>query len=471
MPTAVPQIEFTPAGLVIPTESEILDGVLTDMDTAFGGGMNLALETPQGQIATSQSASIANKNAEIATVVNQVDPLYSSGRFQDAIARIYFLTRKPATSTAVTATLGGLPGTVIPSGTLAQDTSGNTYASTGAATIGVGSTVSVEFQNVLTGPIPCAENTLTRVFQAIAGWDTIDNAAAGTLGQVVENRADFELRRRQSVALNGRSTPNAIFAAVFEADNVLDCYVIDNAIAVATMTAAISGVTLTVSAMSAGYLVIGSIIAGDGVTADTFVTAFGTGEGGAGTYTLNNSQSVGSRTMTAPGVVVGVTEYPLAAHSVYVAAVGGLDQDVGEAIWSKKDVGCSYNGNTTVTVTDTSGYNYPQPTYEVKFERPSSLPIFFEVEIVNDPTLPSDIVARVKAAILARFNGTDGTQREKIGALVLASRYYGAVTASAQNVSLLSILIGTATPTLTQVPVGIDQRPTLDVTDITVTLV
>lgn len=403
MTSAVPQIEFTAAGLVIPTESEILDGVLADMDDAFGGGMNLALETPQGQIATSQTASIANKNAEIATVVNQVDPLYADGRFQDAIARIYFLTRKPATSTAVTATLTGLPGTVIPAGTLAQDTSGNTYASTGIATIGVGSTVDAEFQNILTGPIPCAENTLTKVFQAIPGWDTINNAAAGTLGQDAENRADFELRRRQSVALNGRSSPNAIFAAVFEVDNVLDVYVIDNPLDIS--------------------------------------------------------------------VDVGPTDYPVGPHSVYVAAVGGLDADVAQAIWTKKDLGCNYNGNTTVEITDESGYSYPYPTYEVKFERPVALPILFEVEIVDDPTLPSDIVARVKAAILARFNGTDGTQREKIGALMLASRYYGAVTASAQNVSLLSILIGTVTATLTQVPVGIDQRPTLDADDITVNLV
>ncbi len=401
--TAVPGIQFTPAGLVIPTEAEILDGVLTDYNTAFGGGMNTALETPQGQLATSTSAVIADKNNEIATIVNQVDPDFADGRFQDGIARIYFLERNPATSTAVVCTLTGLPGTLIPAGTLALDTSGNRYASTGNATIGVGSTVDVEFQNVLTGPIPCAADTLNGVYQAIPGWDTINNADAGTLGQVVESRSDFELRRRQSVALNAISITGAIFALVADVENVLDVYVIDNPLPTA--------------------------------------------------------------------VAVGATNYMVAKNSVYVAAVGGLDQAVGEAIWGKKSLGCNYNGNTSVTVSDTAGYNYPYPTYTVLFERPSSVAILFAVEIVDDPALPSDIVARVKAAIIARFNGTDGTQREKIGAVVYAARYYGAIAVSAPNVVPLEILIGTSTATLLQVPIGIDERPTIDEADITVTLV
>lgn len=401
--SSVPTIQFTPAGVVIPAESAVLAGVQSDIDAAFGGGLNPALETPQGQLASSQAAVIGDKNNEVALIVNQIDPQYSDGRFQDAIARIYFLTRKPATATSVTATLGGAPGTVIPAGTLAQDTSGNTYASTGIATIGAGSTVDQEFQNITTGPIPCAADTLIKVYQAIPGWDTITNAADGTIGHDAENRTDFESRRKNSVALNSRSTPNAIYAAVFDVDDVLDCYVIDNPL---------------------------------NVTVNT-----------------------------------GSTNYPVGAHSVYVAVVGGLDADVAAAIWSKKDVGCDYNGNTSVTVTDASGYNYPAPSYSVKFERPVALPVKFAVQIANDPLLPLNIVTLVKDAVMARFNGTDGTARERIGSIILASRYYGAVASSAPNVALLNVLVGTVTPTLTQVPVGIDQKPTLSASDITVTLV
>lgn len=401
--SAVPKIKFTAAGLIIPTETDVLAGVQADMNAAFGGGLNPALETPQGQLASSQAAVIADKNNEIANVVNQIDPKYASNRFQDAIGRIYFLTRKPATPTAVTATLTGLAGTIVPANTLAQDTSGNTYAASGASTIGVTGTVEAEFQNILNGPIPCATGTLTRVYQAVPGWDAINNAADGTMGQNVESRSDFEYRRKNSVSLNGKGTPSAIYAEVFALTDVLDVYVKDNP---------------------------------SGSTVNT-----------------------------------GSTNYPLLPHSVYVAVVGGADADIASAIWRKKDVGCDYNGNTSVVVTDTSGYNYPQPTYTVKFERPVALPIKFAVLLVDDTSLPSNIVPLVQNAIIARFNGTDGTTRERIGSIILASRYYGAVVSVAPNVSLISILIGTSTPTLSQVAVGIDQKPTLSVTDISVTLV
>jgi hypothetical protein len=470
--SSVPKIQFTEAGIVIPAEADVLSGVLADMDAAFGGGMNQALETPQGQLASSQAAIVGDKNGEIALIVNQVDPQYSAGRFQDAIARIYFLDRKPATPTTVTATLGGLVDTPIPVGTLSQDTAGNTYASVGAAIIGAGGVVDVEFQNIITGPIPCNIGALSKVYQAVPGWDTITNAAAGTLGQNVETRADFETRRKNSVAKNAHGTPASIYAEVFDQDNVVDVYVRDNPKGIVNFTGAIAGTTLTVSTILPGAsLVAGSSVTGPSVAAGTIITALLTGTGGAGTYTVNNSQTVASEAMNSTAVAIGATEYPLAPHSVYVAAVGGTDADVAAAIWRKKDLGCDYNGNTTVTVTDTSGYAYPYPSYEVKFERPTPLAIKFVVSILNAPDLPADIVTLVKDAIVARFNGTDGTSRERIGALILASRYYGAVASVAVNVQLISVLIGTVTANLTQVSVGVDQYPTISVSDIAVTLV
>jgi hypothetical protein len=60
------------------------------------------------------------------------------------------------------------------------------------------------------------------------------------------------------------------------------------------MTGSISGTTLTITAVAAGNIVVGSKIYGTGVTAGTTVTALGTGSGGVGTYTVNISQTVGS---------------------------------------------------------------------------------------------------------------------------------------------------------------------------------
>lgn len=404
MATNVPPVQFTPAGLLVPQESEVLAGVQSDFNDAFGGGLNPALETPQGQLISSTAAIVADANAVFAEFVNQVNPDTASGFMQDAIARIYFLDRQPGAPTVVQCEIVGATGTVIPLGAQAADTSGNLYTCTQAGVIPPGGSITLTFANVQDGPIACPSNTLTVIYRAIPGWDTINNPTAGTLGANVESQAAFAYRRAQSVAVNARGSLPSIYSAVFEVDDVLDVYTTEN--------------------------------------------------------TTNAVVNVGS------------TNYPLAPHSLYVAAVGGTNDAVAKAIWTKKDVGCDYNGNTTVVVTDDSGYLPPLPTYNVKFQRPASLAIKFAVEIVDDPALPANIEDLIKAAIIATFTGADGGQRVRIGSNLLASKFYAGVINTAPGiVSVLSILLGSVTPTLNSQLIGIDQAPTVVASDITVTLV
>jgi hypothetical protein len=75
-----------------------------------------------------------------------------------------------------------------------------------------------------------------------------------------------------------------------------------NANASASFTGSIGTTTLTVTAMLSGdSLVVGQYIDGSGVTNGTYITAFGTGTGGVGTYTVNTSQTAASTTMYANG--------------------------------------------------------------------------------------------------------------------------------------------------------------------------
>ncbi len=400
--TNVPDIEFTPAGLVIPAESAVLAGVQADYNAAFGGNLNPALESPQGQLESSTSAVIADKNALFALFVNQVDPDNADGFMQDAIARIYFLRRSPGLPTAVQCLCVGAQGTIIPVGAQAADTSGNRYVCTGAGVIPNGGSITLPFANIVNGPIPCPANTLTIIYQAIPGWDTINNAGDGVVGALVESRAAFEFRRQNSVATNGHGSLPSIYGAVFDVEGVIDVYVTENVL-------------------------------------DTTVT-------------------------------VGATNYSLLPHSLLVSVIGGTDDDVANAIWTKKNDGSNMNGNTTVTVVDTN-YEAPQPSYPITFERPPALPILFAVQIASSSSLPSNIAALVKAAIVASFNGTDGSQRVRIGSLLLASKFYPPVIAIGPEVSVISILLGSSTPTLTSQLIGVDQAPTIDPSNISVTLV
>lgn len=471
MSTAVPSPSFTARGFTAPAETAILAGRQTDINTAFGGNVNPALETPQGQLASTDSAIIGDCYDQFLALANGVDPAYAAGRMQDAIGRIYFIERNPAQSTVVTATCVGLAGVIIPIGARAQAADGNIYLCTQAGTIPVGGSIDLTFACAITGPVACPPATLTTIYQAIPGWDSITNAAPGVEGNNVETRADFEFRRAASVALNAQGSLPAVLAGVFNVTGVLDAYAIENVLDVtsgAVCVASIATTTLAVSTLTSGTVQSGQTVTGSGVIAGTVITGQLTGTiGGVGTYSVSISQSVGSEAM-----VCAIGGVPLAPHSLYVAAYGGTAQDVGQAIWSNKSPGCNYNGNTTVTVVDSaSGYHSPYPSYQVTFENPTPTPVLFAVKIANSPAVPSNAALLVQNAIIAAFVGSDGGARARIGSTIFASRYYAGVSALGVWASVVSIQIGIASADLNSLLMQIDQVPTITASDISVAFV
>lgn len=78
----------------------------------------------------------------------------------------------------------------------------------------------------------------------------------------------------------------------------------------ASITGTISSTTLTAT-VTAGAITIGDSLTGSGVTANTHITAAGTGTGGSGTYTLDQSSTVSSPTsMTANTVNWSYNYFP-----------------------------------------------------------------------------------------------------------------------------------------------------------------
>jgi uncharacterized phage protein gp47/JayE len=402
----VPSLEITSTGVSVPQSSDVLTGVLSDLNNAFGGNLNITSPaTPQGYLGENLTYYITNNNALIAYLMTQFDPQTAEGRWQDAIARIYFLTRKPPTATAVTCQLIGQPSSTLAAG--AQATDGTyIYELTGNVTFPAGGVVEGNFENLTKGNIPCPANTLNKISTAQFGWDAINNESAGVNGNDVESRYDFEIRREESVAVNSNGTLDAIRGAVFSVADVIDVYAYENP--------------------------------------------------------TSSSESV------------GVTGYSVLPHSVYIAVVGGIDADIAKAIWTKKSGGCNTNGNTTVTVSDTGSGLIPAPTYTIKFNRPTPLPIYFLVKIGNSPLLPTDYVAKIKASMISAFNGDDGNGGVRIGSELYASRFYAGIVNISTNLKLVSVLMSTSssgTPSLSEISVGIDQIPTIDAAHITVTLV
>lgn len=406
--TNVPSISWVNGNPVLPAESDILAGVQADINTAFGGGVNPSLQTPQGQIAQSETAIIGDKNDQIAYLVNQFNPSLASGQFQDAIGDIYFIKRIQAAGTVVNCTVIGAVGTVIPAGSTAQDTAGYIYTSTGSATIPSTGTTTIQFQNLTVGAIPCAPNTLNIIYSAIAGWNTINNPSAGALGNLVESRTAFEYRRQQSVAKNSVNSITSIQGNILALSGVIGAYTVDNP------------TNSSINFGSTSYP----------IAAHTTLVSVAGGSAADIANTIWQNKGAGS-------------PYP---------AAGGA-------------------GIQSYTIYDTN-YDVPYPSYLVTWLVPTSTNTYFIVNIKNIPTLPANVIPQIQAAVVNSFYGNDDGIKAAIGQTTFSGRYYANVSAVDPSVEILSIFLGTTvSPTGTQLQYGIDQLPVTSTSNVVVNLV
>jgi len=111
----------------------------------------------------------------------------------------------------------------------------------------------------------------------------------------------------------------------------------------------ISTTVLTVGGTVTGTFSVGMIVTGTGVTAGTYITSFGTGTGGAGTYNVNVSQTVSSTAITGSiafatatfAVTQSVAPYPVGSKIIVTGVAADADLT-------------TFNGTFTVTACTTT---------------------------------------------------------------------------------------------------------------------
>jgi hypothetical protein len=233
-------------------------------------------------------------------------------------------------------------------------------------------------------------------------------------------------------------------------------------------TTIVNSYQLTASAVT-GVIEPGQVLTATGAAPNTHIVAQLSGTpGDAGVYTLDEPFVHTSEACSTAGINIPETvtiQSQLTGGPPY-GGVGTYQLNV--------SVGTSSSAQLTagiqVQVPDTS-YPPPYPTYDVLYCVPTDVPILFAVQLKNLASLPSDIVTQTKNAIVSAFAGGDGGPVQRIGTAVNASRYYAPIGALSPSVNILSLLVGTATPTLPSVQMNINQRPTIDPSNITVSLV
>ncbi|WHB31176.1 baseplate wedge protein [Xanthomonas phage NEB7] len=408
MSTNVPLPKFLPTGLSVPSEPEILAGVQTDWIHAFalsGKALNAELTTPQGQLQQTQAFILAAINAQLLELVANIDPMTSSGAWQDALGRIYFLTRQPATYATVQATVRGTVGQVLPLGAQARSSDGSLWASTQAVTFGTGGAATVVFRAVQIGAGPAAGVNDLTIYQQQTGWESISNATGSVPGLDVESRQSFEERRASSVNIGGNGTASAVRAAIANVTGVTDVFIYNNG---SVNPIRYGATNYPIPAHSLGISVAGG--------ADADIAA-----------AIHSKLDCGCGLPTAPGLGTLITQL----------------------------------------IEDSEFYAEPYPTYLIRFVRPAPVTIYVTVNVANLSTLPSTYVQSVQNAVatalttgFATPDGSITVDRARIGGQIVAAEYFAAVLAL-RGITPVSIFIGTSpSPTSgAALTMGIDQLP------------
>jgi uncharacterized phage protein gp47/JayE len=218
-------------GITVDSTAKIRQDIATNWQNVFSdenATLNTDPESPTGQIIDSEAVLVTAKDSELLSLFNQFNPKTAEGIFQEALAAIYFLTRKTAQPTVVECVCTGLQGTVIPAGSIIQNDNGFQLKSLNDVTIPASGTVNIEFATVDNGAIPIGAGTCNKIITVITGWDTVSNSTAGVVGQVEESRAELENRRRLSVAQNSHGSRLSLQGALYSVDGVVDCLVLEN---------------------------------------------------------------------------------------------------------------------------------------------------------------------------------------------------------------------------------------------------
>ncbi|AWM79279.1 hypothetical protein DKL61_02290 [Gammaproteobacteria bacterium ESL0073] len=211
---------LTESGVIVPDTSDTRKQVVTEWKQALGQDLITDDETPQGLLINAETEarqSVARANAAIA---NQINPNIAEGIFLDAIWALTGGQRLKASYTQVQGViLTGVAGTVIVEGSLAQ-ASDYQFKTLSTVVLNASGKAVVNFQAVELGVVPCLANQLNKIITPILGWETVNNPRDGVMGKDEESDLSARLRRKRTLALQGRALPEAIVSDLYSLEGV-----------------------------------------------------------------------------------------------------------------------------------------------------------------------------------------------------------------------------------------------------------
>jgi len=149
----------------------------------------------------------------------------------------------------------------------------------------------------------------------------------------------------------------------------------------------------------------------------------------------------------------------LPAHSFLVLMLGGSDTDIAQTIWKHTPLGIASQGAQQVAIRTSQGLEQV-----VKFDRPTYVPLYAEIDLTTDSGFPSGGEDTIKKALSDYI-----TQNQTIGGKVVYSRLFGPVNETpGHEIVTLKIGLTAGTVAETTLAMAYNQIAVLPVENITI---
>lgn len=226
---------LTSTGLTTVTQAELVTNFTASYQSSYGSSINLASNTPDGQMMMIFIQAILDIASLITLVYNSFDPDNAVGVQLDQRVAINGIQRQAGTNTVTNITLVmsqsvnlyGLDQTAQAVFTV-SDNAGNQWQLQ-TTQLGVSGTQVYAFQAATAGAVLTTPNTITVPITIVLGVSSINNPTTyTTLGINAETDAALRIRRQQSVSFASQGYYSSLLAALQNINGVTSAFVYEN---------------------------------------------------------------------------------------------------------------------------------------------------------------------------------------------------------------------------------------------------
>lgn len=163
----------------------------------YGSDIYLGADSQDGQLVAAFAQALFDSATVGAANYNSFSPATAKGVGLARVVKINGLRKLVPSNSTVELTIVGQAFTTITNG-IAQDSLSQQWLLPATVVIPSGGSITVTATAQNAGAVQALANTITTIFTPTQGWQTVNNAAAATVGAPVES--DAALRARQAVS-------------------------------------------------------------------------------------------------------------------------------------------------------------------------------------------------------------------------------------------------------------------------------